>query len=621
MSEFAGELKVKIVPDTQGFQNDLQTKMAGLSPRVQAMLQRTGLSKALEDTDRAGKQLAQTETLIARRSDELAQSQARVHTNTLRSAAGFTVLGIATRNLVNDFGRWAETQDGVVAGLGKIATGISNLDLLTTGKGIGETVAQLDPRNRRAAGEARAATQRLTDQDNAISIAKQLLTLRQQTAKAEGQVGTAAGATKFQLQQQLRLAQAAFAALDPSLQNIGAASLGLKAAGGKLVGNEALAARNAAGRTDSDRSTQYQLNQLRAGQTESEKDDVAIANTRRMFLEKQIANLEKQKSKTNEQKERLSSLYGELAGVEDTIDTARQNAKQAEQDRLQKRLAAAQTDLQIQAANARGEQQEAAAIQAQASFATATARDKRLSVEDQKSYELQAAQANKQLYQIQQQQAERAKQAAADAARAKQEEIAAEKQRYRDGLSLQEQRLQIRVQAAQLTGKNLADDRKALKAEIAFYKAEQKDRKLSVQERLTARSNEISARLQLKGLSNGGSGSGQSAALTSQSFFSAAASQFNTYGSNIAGRNGVLSGQDARAQFAARALSGNGAQAFAAAVERARATQATQQLAEAQRQTALLHTIAAGVRKYGVPGPVAASIGKARGKAFVIGGH
>lgn len=613
MSEFAGELRVKIVPDTTGFQSDLQQRMNGMSPRVQAMLQRTGLAKSLQETDDAGKRLAMTQDQLARKTEVLATANQRTQASSLRTVAGFTVLGIAARQLTMDFGKWAETQGEVVKGLGQIATGVSNLDLVTTGKGIGNALAGLNLRGEnQATSEAQGAVARVNQRENAVALAKQLLDLREQTAKAEGTVGTAAGRTRFELEKQLKITQAAYNALAPNLKRV---------AGGQFNLNPDLSNKRAVAPTDASRASDFQLSALRAGATKTSADDAKILEERRKFLAGQVRYLEKAGADTQAAKDRLTTLYGQLDAVEGQLEATREEARAKQQERIRRQLDAAQLDIQIQQANARGESQETAAIRAGASLAQKAAGDKRLDVATRQQYELQAAQANKQLYEIQVQAAERAKQAAEQARQERLKEIEAEKQRYREGLSLQEQRLQVRVEAAQLTGKNLKDDRAAIKAEIAFYKAEQKDRKLSVQERLTARSNEISARLQLKGLSSNDGGGGQSAALTSQSFFAAAANQFNTYGSNTAGKGGVLSGQDARAKYASRVLSSNGAQSFAAAVERARAVQANQQLAEAQRQTALLHTIAAGVRKYGVPGPVAASIGKARGKAFAIGGH
>src|SRR5262249_48388922 len=129
---------------------------------------------------------------------------------------------------------------------------------------------------------------------------------------------------------------------------------------------------------------------------------------------------------------------------------------------------------------------------------------------------------------------------------------------YQQQLSFREQRLQLQVQRAQLTTNTIADDRKAQAALVSFYEAEAKDAKLTAAQRLQYRSEAIQARIQLKQLT--GAGLGASVA----DIFGEAASEFRSYGSNIAGRGGILSGQDARARFAARVLSQSSSQQLAA---------------------------------------------------------
>lgn len=187
--------------------------------------------------------------------------------------------------------------------------------------------------------------------------------------------------------------------------------------------------------------------------------------------------------------------------------------------------------------------------------------------------------------------ADHAKQARAAADRLRQQRIREEQQdiqqaaqAYRASLSLEEQKIQLQATRAQLTQKSIKDDAAAARALIAFYRKESHDAKLTESERLNYTSQAIQEQIALKALKAPGG-----AASSAQDVFAEAAKEFRTYGSNITGRSGILSGQDARASFAHGLLGGQLSGADLAV--RVAAQQRSAQLTEAQKQTALLTSI------------------------------
>ena len=161
----------------------------------------------------------------------------------------------------------------------------------------------------------------------------------------------------------------------------------------------------------------------------------------------------------------------------------------------------------------------------------------------------------------------------------------------------------------------MADDRKDDLKLLAFYRKEAHDAKLTEAERLQYASQAIQEQITIKGLKNQAGTQGASVA----DIFGEAANEFKSFGSNIAKRGGILSGQDARASFAARVLSTHTAQSVAQVLARQQAQRDNERLTEAQRQTALLRQIAHGVNKYGTPKATAAAI-RARNHASVVAG-
>jgi TP901 family phage tail tape measure protein len=144
-------------------------------------------------------------------------------------------------------------------------------------------------------------------------------------------------------------------------------------------------------------------------------------------------------------------------------------------------------------------------------------------------------------------------------------------------INLQNSRLDLRIQAAGLT-KGTGDDKRAINAAIKVFQdridginkvknktVEQQQAVVDLQSKI------ISLREALKNLN---AKSDSSSGFSLSDLFREGVQNFATFGSNIAGRNGVLSAQDARASLGANIASIAGAQ-----------------LTEAQRQTALLESI------------------------------
>jgi hypothetical protein len=595
----------KASPSTAGIAKDLQglDKLAATYPNIRREV--TGLQNEFMiltggeiQAARGAERLAASQGRVAASSERASAATSR-HANSLRglvrqyTGTGLAATGliIAGRQLAQEFSKWAETQNQVVQGLGQIAQGVTNLDLVTTGKGIAGFVAGLNLRGENAATkDATAALKHEADNNAAIETASKLLDLREQLAKAEGQVGTAAGRTKFQLEQQLRITQQQFNALTPSQKRVAAGAFGL---------NPNLSNKVAPQATDASRQSDFELASLRAGRSKSLANDKSLFEDRAKFLKGQIGFLENAGAKSQAAKDRLKTLYGQLDSVEGQLETLEEEAAQKRQERLQKRLALAQTELQIQAANARTDSQEIAAIQADAAFAQKNAANKNLDAQTRAGYQLQAAQDDKQVFDIRQQQAEAARQAAEEAKRLadeakkkKLEELQAERQRIR---SIKELRLQNQIAAAELT-KGTGDDKKAIKANISYW--QNIIRTTRGLQREQARANVISLRGQLQGLSS----QNQPAGATTESFFQEAQSQFKTYGSNISGsRTGVLSGQDARARFAQYALQKRG-EGMQGTVIQTVSVNTALIAAESVKQTVILHLINKNLNQsFGIP--------------------
>lgn len=225
-------------------------------------------------------------------------------------------------------------------------------------------------------------------------------------------------------------------------------------------------------------------------------------------------------------------------------------------------------------------------------------------------------------------QARLAKEAAAEAKRQR-EEAEAEAKRlreeaaaaYRSDQDFAQGQIELAIRRAQLTEKNLNDDKKAQRQLIKFLKQKVKDAKLNREERQRAEAELIDAQLGLRALNKQGKEKDKkktdtvAPGLTAQDFFAEAASQFQQYGSNIAGRNGILSGQDARAALGALGVSKQPVSSPFSQISGgigALAQVGGNTLTEARKQTALLGGIlvAVGTRS-------AAGVGAGRGGAGI----
>ena len=166
--------------------------------------------------------------------------------------------------------------------------------------------------------------------------------------------------------------------------------------------------------------------------------------------------------------------------------------------------------------------------------------------------------------------------------------------------NLEKSRLDLAIQQAGLT-KGTGDDIRANEAEISLFRraiarieAIKKHRKLTLDEKQAIIDDQsaiagLQATIQGIKQQNGGG-------FTVGDLFKEAASEFTSFGSNIAQRGGLLSGQDARASFAARVLNKASAQQVAKVIAGEQAQRDKAQLTEAQKQTQLLRGI------YGVLG-------------------
>lgn len=148
--------------------------------------------------------------------------------------------------------------------------------------------------------------------------------------------------------------------------------------------------------------------------------------------------------------------------------------------------------------------------------------------------------------------ADEARRRAEEAKRAREEAERAAAEALRQDLADTESGLRNNLLRAQLTTKKLADDRKALQALIRFYREQTKNTKLEKSERLSFEASLLQTRADLQNL-NQRANQGTAGA-TVGDFFGAAIANFKAFGSNVAGRGGVLSSQDERAAFAFEAL-------------------------------------------------------------------
>lgn len=779
MSEYVGSAYVKIIPDTQGFNSELDKQISTQSKAP--LIDRSGIASDLRQMKADAAETAANVKKVedAKVAEAVAVEKAGqahedysvhahrasiagfgVRASTVALGAGALIAAEGLKELGNELAVSGAKADTLAGGLRNAAAAALSGDFAGAAKNIGTGLAAgLNPT---ATDEANRAVARADQLENAVALAQKILDLREQTAKAEGTIGTAAGRTRFELEKQLAAATAEYNALGSRVQRIAAAQFNL---------NPDLGNKVAVAATDKSRESDFQLQLERSKRSISRQEftlpgqneglvepgnldllhrkvarignDIATVHSitvdfdkqvvllptvvdgvvvstkkaidhfrktgenlgkfssdkaadqyaerlhlqqekfyskgpndseeqvnqaRKKYLQGQINHLEAAGANTQAAKDRLDTLYGQLDTVESQITAL-----------SAKRVQLAETGFEIQLANARTVAQQDAALANRAEFATKQAKDKNIDAQTRANFQLEAAQAQNQIFENDKAAAAKAKSDAAEAARKAKEaykdklsvreselqanadaaqltertieddkkalraqigfykqeiddknlelvdrkgyaskELQAEaaiaaldKQHHADLVSLKEEKLGIQLQLAQLTDGNINDDKKAIKRQIAFYHAQSLDRKnLTDAQRLQARSSEIGARLQLKGLTDSAPRSSAS------DFFKEAASEFKSYGSNISTSGGILSGQDARAAFAARALSsGNIATTMAQQAQQTRSSA----LIEAQKTNVLLTTIA-GRLTYGgaTREPPAKAIANARRGAHVV---
>lgn len=600
MSDMAvGELYVEIRPDTTNFGRDLKAQVerdvqaftermrARLSPSAFARAEKTGVVAAAQRNFALAQETRYLNDMAG------AQEKANAAKNSgvgaaIRMRAGYAALGIAAvavargvdalGNAIKVTGTDAETTTGALRNMAAAAASLDVEAFVKAGQiAFGRTFV---PGGARAADAAKAAEAREAEIQKAIALTKDYTTTQQALARATGEVGTAEGVAKYELQQRLRALRQALEELPAQQRRLGFAQMGLADWG---ADNPNRVGRG--GPTDQD----FQLRVLRAKQTKATGDDLALQRDRAEFLRGLISRAEAQGATTQEAKSNLIRLYGLLEDAETSIAQMQEDNLRRRQERIAKEIMLAEHAVSLQAANARTQGQEIAALQAQAALATKYSQDKRLTEEQRLGYELEAANAQKSVWQIEQQiaaeqqrQAEEAKRLADEERRRNEEKL----KRQKDAaVQMRELRLSNAEAKAGLT-KTLTDDRKAVKATIAYWKEIVKT--TTGLERENARSQLISARSRLQSLRNQ-AGSGP----TVGDFFGEVLSDFRAFGSNYASTAaGMLSPQQARGSFARDVLTGASRKTIEQALAEERTRLGKQTLAEQKKQTALLAEIA-----------------------------
>lgn len=195
--------------------------------------------------------------------------------------------------------------------------------------------------------------------------------------------------------------------------------------------------------------------------------------------------------------------------------------------------------------------------------------------------------------------ADDAKRSADDAIKTQEAAAAAQELLRQTILNIQEQRFQNKIAAAGDTP-GLADDRRAINNELNYLKKQKKfqqniidtTKKTKENNQLIADAREEIGKLDksiqqyTRDLKNLGKDSG-SGSFTLADLYKSAVDQFMTFGSNIAGRNGILSPQDARASLGKSILQSQGSSISG------------RQLTEAQTANNYLAQIAANTQPYG----------------------
>ncbi len=246
------------------------------------------------------------------------------------------------------------------------------------------------------------------------------------------------------------------------------------------------------GRAPGPKSTlDLQLDVDRARATASQADDVAALTALQNRLQREIDNLERRKTLTDEQKGKLRQLYGDIAGIESQLDSIREQgareaeARTAEQERKrterqQRALDRAQgREAGLVRARERAEQTETLSddrrrLLALRKFYAEQARNDKLTVDARRDF--------------------------AEKRRKVQDELdAIPGQVLRQRLERREEQFETRRARVELT-ERLADDEALLKDEIAFYRKQARNRELTLAERREYNRKRLEAKKELQDL-------------------------------------------------------------------------------------------------------------------------
>lgn len=386
-----------------------------------------------------------------------------------------------------------------------------------------------------------------------------------------------------------------------------------RANAGQTQGPEPAGARTRVTATVAQRATDldYQLSVQQALSTKQTADEEALYQARVRYLDRRIKTLQADTNLSAAAKKNLLRLEQERADIEGQITQIDKKRTDDAAAAAQKAKAAAEKTRQAYVASVGAQEQILELNAARATLTENTVADDRKAAVASLAFDRRNAQDTKLTV-------DQRRQYAAKAIQEQETLINIGKTELASHLSLEEQRLQLQVQRAQLTTKSLTDDRKATLKLIAFYQREAHDARLTTAQRLQYQAQALQALIglqQLKPPGGGGAGGGATVA----QIFGEAASEFRTYASNIASRSGVLSGQDARAQFSSLILRHAGSMSELARSVSSIANDAL--LSESKTQTDLLRRIAnaADGGRHGRK-PPSVAIKQARGTADIVGG-
>lgn len=604
MSEYIGEAKVKILPDASGFASTAQQQIEAGSKQIgsSTSAMRAG-AKNLDDTlKQAALRAANVEAGVANLASTIKDLGKAGSDRGIQAVAGYIkslessiadlsnlragAKGPILAQLNNEIGNLAPQLAQAQSEFERL-TGATNANTVAVEKNVAansksltlnQRLRQFGVRGASRGGVAAVAGYALSQNLTGLSDDPGVFTSRAggfvqslSTLNLTGAIKAAGGATKLTDDQVQRLANsfdvAKLKALGavPGFKQYTDAALELKKASfeaGSAVANApdnrdvrgpgglASEVSGVAGPRPGAQTQDYQLKVLRAQITKTNRDDLEIAQNRSRYLRNLIKGIEDEGASTEQSKSDLQNLYGELLSTNGSIASIEESINAARKESLEKSINLKQVNLQIEQANARTDGDQISALNDEVATAQKLSQNKLLSVQERKGFELQAAQANKEIYGIQEAQRAEAKRQAEEEARI----AAEEKKRNEEKLKRQQDayqqlidlRLQNRLAVAEQT-KTIADDRKVILAMI------KRDKELIANstglEREQARSRLIADRGRLAGLKKG------SATGSTNDFFRQVISDFRSYGSNFSSSaNGELSGQGARGQFAGLAL-------------------------------------------------------------------